>query len=152
MSILPIILEFTTLRAVTAGVAGPMISSSEAGNVAEETVVIVWNKDVTSTLGFDAGWSFTVDNGGGPVAATISSAPLQPDNVTVHYVLTGVDINGGYTITGTYDSGPGDIEDLFGNPMASYGPASITNNALYGEGKYHFDRYENSHHIVTIGI
>jgi len=101
----------------------PALSGVEVGTVNWNTVVAVFDKRVTADSDFLTGVSITVDG----VAATITSATRQSDQMTVYYVLDTA-VAYGETVLFSYDATTGKIENLSGVDLATITGRAVTNN------------------------
>lgn len=118
---------------VGGSLGAPTYLLGEVGDVADDTVVIVFTGDITSPSGdYDLGVTIRVNG----VAATISSATLQPDGATIYYVLSAA-VVADDLVTWAYDSGVGDLEGaVTGDPVATIAAQTVANNvhgALTGQ-------------------
>lgn len=110
-------------------------------------VIVTFNRAINSPgADYSAGVTIEVN----ALGATISSAVLQAGGKSVYYTLSlAVDSND--VITWAYSAAGGDIEDAADNTITLANVAAQT--AFNGVGtQLWFDHFENSSHIVTIGV
>ena len=98
----------------------PLVTAAEVGNVADNIVVVTFDREVVATS-YTAGWSFTEDSS--PV--TISSAN-KTQATEVQFTLS-ADISDGTTVAYSYNASSGDYENTDGVDMENQS-GSVTNN------------------------
>lgn len=125
--------------------------AAEVGTVDAETVTVLFSRPIDSP-GDDYAAGVTVEKDA--AGQTISSATLQPDGRTVHYVLAEA-AEPGDVLTFAYDAGVGDLVTVAtGNPVASIAERAVTNNLAEEPvtgGALVFSNPANSGHIVSMG-
>ncbi len=106
----------------------PTLASAEIGNVADDTVVLVFSENVKAPS-FSTGLSVEVNAS----SATISSVTRQSTKTTLHAVLSGAVISSD-TVTVSYAAVDGFIESAAGIDLASITDFAVTNNVAGGGG------------------
>ena len=121
--------------------SAPIYESSEEGDQSNAIVAVIFSERIQSA---DLALGVTIKVDG--VTATISSALLQGDGITVFYTLTSW-AAANSSVTYTYSDIVGDYNDLSGNQLGDVGPITVTNNV----GRHlRFDDAPNSMHLAWL--
>lgn len=104
-------------------IVAPVAQTHTVENSNPDSLIIDFNENVTGTEGAGTGgWTIT-----GLGSLTITNVNVNADKV-------GLKLSGALTAeevyTCDYNSSTGDLEDLNGNPLASYTDSSVTNNVI----------------------
>lgn len=120
----------------------PDYSASEAGDVANTTVVVTFSEAIISgTADYVSGVTIKINT----VATVISAGDLQPGSLVVYYTIAD-EPDANDDITWEYADAGGNIADLAGNQLGDVAATAADNNI--GEHWYG-DNIADSVHILT---
>lgn len=138
----PLYVPGLRLPGTTVDLSAPIFDAGEEGDQANAIVVITFSEAIQAS-NYSLGVTIKIDG----VAATISSAALQPDNTTVYYTLSAPWAAANSSVTYSYSDVTGDYADLSNNQMGDITNQAVTNNV----GRHlRFDDAPNSMHLAWL--